>query len=350
MLLVALAFLSLSFRPRSVSLLLLVFCGTLMTGLGLQLAAYAGAMSGLVLVFGPRRRLPEMAALCAGCALGGVLIWWFYSQHGVWKQFVESVQHHTIANKGTEYMGATAYGKGFIDKVRKVPELYDDYSLAPIFALALWMAWGLRRAGRLRWSSPLVFGIAACVLVPLGLHTVGIFPMYYFWMAFFPLLLGLCMELGQWLELQRGRFAGLVLAGCVGLACVIGLPRRLAVASLEWNARSYEPVMKMAEPYVAGDKLILSDFAAYYAAKQHGAVVMVMPDYFRLLTADDKARISAVIAHETDLAWLGTNFGGHWREAAALNPPVEGRVHEHLDSREYRLRVYVREDSAAISP
>jgi hypothetical protein len=343
-LLAALALLSFSLRPRWISLVMLVLSGILLAGCGLQLAAYAAVMSGLVLVLGPRRLLPEMAALCAGCAIGGGLIWLFYSQHGVWQDFVASVRHTTIANKGTNYLGATAYGKGFFYKLKKAPGLYEDYSVVPLLGLAAWMIWSLARAGLLRWRSPLVFGLAAMAAVPLGLHTVGIFPMYYFWMAFFPLTVGICAELGRWQGLQRGRLAALALAVCVGLACAVGLPRRLLLASLDWNGRNYGPVMKLADPYVPRDKLVFCDYAAYYAAKQHGAEV-ILPVYLWLQSADDKARVSVAIIREADPAWLARQFGGTWLESGmGLNPPLpKWWFRENMDSRQYHLHVYLRQ-------
>ena len=342
-LLVAVTLLSFSFRIRWISLLMLVFSGILLIGSGMQLAAYAAAMTGLVLILGPRRLLPEMAALCAGCAIGACLGWLLYVHQGVWKDFVDSVGHHTIANNGIQYSVVRNYGNGFFDKVKQVPGLFEDYSFVPLFAFAVLMGWGFMRSGCLRRSSPLIFGVVACVLVPLALHTVGVFPIYYFWMAFFPLTLGIFAELARWQGLQRRMLKGLSLIVCVGLACAVGLPRRLIVASLEWSARDYDPVMKLAEPYVAHDKLVVCDFAAYYAAKQHGAEV-VLPTYLSLLSAQDKAKISTAILRNRDVASLARQFGGTWQDSGKeLNPPLPSSYfRENLDSRQYHLHVYLR--------
>ena len=350
LLLAACALLSLSFKPRWLALVSLALCGLLLFLTGLQMAAYLAVMAALVLVCGPRRLFPEMAALCAGCALGLGLVYLLYSSHGVWNDFVDCVRHHTVANKGTHFEGTHPYGSGFSQKIKQVPQLFLDYSFVPVLALAAWVGWSLARAGALRRSSPLRFGIIACIVVPLALHIVGIFPMYYFWMAFFPLAIGLFAELGPWLALHRGTFARRAMAGLLLLACLLGLPRRLVVAAFEWKARSYDPVMKMAAPYVARDRVVVSEFAAYYAAKQFGAEVL-LPDHLPLLSPKDDAQVSVAILHNGDVASLSSQYGGVWQDTgAAVNPPLPKRwLRENLDSRQYELRVFVRKSASDIA-
>ncbi len=340
---VAFALLAASLRPRPLALSMLAVSGMLLTATGLQLTAYVCLMSGLLWLCGPRQFRLETVALCAGCALGGLGLYLFYKYHGVWNDFVVCIRHHTIANQGTSFPNTNPYG-ALSDKIKHLPQLFADYSLAPMLALAGWMLWDLSHAKLLRRNSPLVFGVIACVAVPLGLYAVGIFPKYYFWMAFFPLALGCCAELGSWLQLHSCRHSRRCLVALIALACLLGLPRRLAVASFEWRARSYEPLMQLAEPYVSRDKLVACDFYAYYAAKQHAAT-LILPNYLHLLTDAAKARVSVVIFRDgTDTASLAGLFGGEWRDTGAvLHPDHSSPFHENLDSRQYNLRVFVRE-------
>jgi hypothetical protein len=345
MLLMAFGLLSLNVRRRRVRLALLVLIGGLLTCNGLQFAAYAGVICGMAWLAGLKRFRPETVFLCAGCGLGGFFLYLLYNHHGVWKDFVICIRHHTIANQGTRFAGTPLYGRGFFDKVREIPKVYADASFYPVLALALWMSWGLFRARLLKWRSPLVFGMAACVVVPLFLHGVGFFPIYYFWMAFFPLALGGCAELGPWLKLYPGYGARALAFALVGLACLPGLPAHLAIAAYEWPSRSYGPVMKLAAPYVPAHELVFSEYAAYYAAKQNGARV-ILPDYFPVLRAEGKTEVSVAILHDGNPIALARDFGGEWREVAAYaparaTPPLLG-YREHLGSQEYNLKVFVR--------
>ncbi|HZV36675.1 MAG TPA: hypothetical protein VFB72_19010 [Verrucomicrobiae bacterium] len=344
MLLLAFTLFAFSLRPRWFSWLVLCLCAVLLVWNGLQFAVYLGLICLLAWFFVPRPFRAGLLALCGGCVLGGTLLYFFYQYHGVWKDFEECIRHHTIANRGTHYPGTHPYGAGLREKLRQIPGLYVDYSLIPLLVLWLWEAGRLFRSKNFRWRSPFVFGFVSLIAIPLGLHAVGIFPIYYFWMAFFPFALGICAQLDSWRRTERGHFTNFAFSILLVMSCLVGLPRRLAVASFEWQARSYAPIMKIVSPYVPGNKLVFSDFAAYYAAKQHGAEV-ILPNHIHLLTDSDKARVSVAIVRQDDASFLNNHFGGEWRDTgAALKPASTSFRHlrENLDSRQYDLRVFVR--------
>ncbi|MDB6068428.1 MAG: hypothetical protein JWR26_4636 [Pedosphaera sp.] len=348
MLFAALALLACSFRILWLRIFLLAVSGVLLIWTGLQMAVYAGLMSGLIWLFGSRRFRVEVLSLCLGCALGMLLLFFFYDGHGVWPDFLASIRRHTIANKGVNYEIIPGSQTNLGAKLKHLPVIYFDFSFIPILALALWMGWRLFRSEFLRWRSPLPFGILAAFVVPLGLYVIGVFPLYYFWMAFFPLALGLCAEIDHFYATNRSPMARVAVFAMVGLACLFGLPRRLVVASHEWRARSYGPVMAFAAPYVPGSKLIYSEFAAYYAAKQFAAQV-VLPPYLSRLDEGEKARLSVAIIQQGDAASLARLFGGEWRDTgAALTPPTGSHLigfRENLDSRCYNLKIFVRSES-----
>jgi hypothetical protein len=238
------------------------------------------------------------------------------------------------------------YGGSLVTKLRKLPAIYVDYSFAPVLALALWLAWRRFQARSWNFNSPLAFGLAACLFVPLALDLVGVFPLYYFWMAFVPLAVGVCAELSRASTTRPSSISLLGACALLTLACLVGLPKRMAVAALDWRGRDYRPVMELAAPYVARDKLVLADFSAYYAAKQSGAQV-ILPSYLPVITEQDKSRLNVAIIRNGDSASLAHDFGGHWRDTgAALQPPLQKnllKLRESLDSRQYDLHVYVRE-------
>src|SRR6185437_8997395 len=107
-------------------------------------------------------------------------------------------------------------------------------------------------------------------------------------MSFIPLALGVCAGIPA--VLPAPRLFQIAFFCMVGLTCMAGLPRRLAVASTEWQARSYAPVMELAAPFVSRDELVFSEFAGYYAAKQNSSMV-VLYTCLPLLNEKDKSRI-----------------------------------------------------------
>jgi hypothetical protein len=123
----------------------------------------------------------------------------------------------------------------------------------------------------------------------------------------------------------------------------------LLAATFEWRARSYQPVMELAAPFVSRDKFVLCEFPAYYAAKQNSAEV-VLPNHIPVLTGRDRARLSTAILSSGDAASLARDFGGTWRDTgAALDPPVSRALpgfREALNSSQYHLRIFVRETAA----
>lgn len=347
MLLLAGALFIVTIRPRGLRLSLLLLDGILLTWNGLQFAACVSVISALLWFFGSKRFRLETLFLWAGCAFGVLLLFLFYEHFGVWHEFVGSVRHFTVANQGTNYPDTYAYGSGLSEKIRQVPGLYRDLSSLPLLAFSLWMLFGLLRARALPVRSPLVFGVAAALGVPLALHAIGVFPIYYFWMAFFPLALGCCAQLDSWLKIAKPRnLSRLLMVLLLGTACALGLVRRLAGAALAWRARSYSPVMALASPYVDRDKWVFCEFAAYYAAKQHGAEA-ILPNCAYAMGADDKSRISVAIIHTGDAMTLSRLLGGRWQDTgSSLKIPPESApigLRETLDSGEYNLRVFLRE-------
>ena len=81
--------------------------------------------------------------------------------------------------------------------------------------------------------------------------------------------------------------------------------------------------MRLAAPYVPAGAVVFSEQAAYYAAKQNGAVV-ILPTYIAVIRNEDKARVSVAIVQNTDAARLARDFGGKWRKVAAY-----ARRHRH---------------------
>jgi len=347
MLLVMLVLLVATIPTRAWRLGWLFGLGILLTGTGLQLAAYAGIMGGLLWLIGPPRFRAEIITLGAGCATGMALVFFQYSSLGVWKEFVASVQRHTLANQHSQY-DTIAEHVSFFAHPGGIFLPYKDYSFIPLFLLVVWLAWRQFQAGWLKWQSPLVFGLAVTLVVPVVMFAIGVFPIYYYWMSFIPMALCLCAALSRLPPETAGRPLRFMALSAIGLACLLGLPRRLAVAAGDWQARDYQPVMVMAAPYVNRNTVVYADFAAYYAAKQNGAIVVLPPCVARL-SPEQKRQVTIAIIRPGNTNWLAGIFGGEWKASGAgWKPKTETGflgLHEQLDSRAYNLMVWAREPS-----
>lgn len=337
----AFALFAFSIRARGLRLFLLALSGGLLLWSGLQMGVYLFLLGGIWWLNGVRRFRLEVAILCAGSVAAMGLLYLFYTNHGVWGDFVASIRYHTIANEVE-----SGYGVGLKNGIKKLPTIYQDYSFFPLLIIVAWIGWRLARARQLRRGSPFLFGVLTAMVVPLVLYVVGVFPLYYFWMAFLPLALGVCSELGRVFERSSASFARCSIFILLVAVCAVGLPRRLAVAAFDWHARSYQPVMKLVAPYVPSDATVFSEFSAYYAAKQNGARVVV-PTGLQPLRDEDRKRISVAILHNPDAGSLARGYGGEWKQVDSLViPPASGLyikgLTEKLGSYQYNLTVYVR--------
>ena len=178
---------------------------------------------------GVRRFRPESIALCLGSVAALGVLFVFYSSHGVWDDFVRSIRLHTVANQGLHVDIIEGYGPGFKEKISSIPSRYMDYSLAALLLAGALMGWQFWRARLLRKSSPLVFGLCAALIVPVTLHLTAVFNLYYSWLAFMPLALGICAELERQLSLPASRLGRLAVTTLLALACLIGLLLLIAV-------------------------------------------------------------------------------------------------------------------------
>ena len=191
---------------------LIVLLGAMLAVTGLQVTMYVVVMCGLVLVF-TRRSLKDMIVLGAGWVLGFGALIGIYQSHGVWGAFVQ-----TALNTPRP-------------KLNLLWAYVEDFSSIPLLLVSLILvghaAWRKERVPR-----PLLFGLAAMVLLPFLFSRAGKYPIYYTWMAFLPALAGVFCALDKLLlKKDFERAFKLACAVLLGAAALIGLPARLAVAA-----------------------------------------------------------------------------------------------------------------------
>lgn len=311
MLVFSLAFLATSVRRAWLRYTLLACCGVFVLPAGFQLSVYTAVLSVLLILFLGRRVLPDLVAFGAGVAAGLLVLYAVYASHGVWDDFLSTLSRHSVVPV------AEAQSTGFNDlagKWRQLPgaALVDKVNLI-LIAVLLVVA---------RRSRGAMFAVSLAVALPLIIQLLYTYRIYYGWMTVIPLLIAVVAS-GH-----RLAYAAAV------LAMVFGLPARIALSAVEWDARDYEPVRQLVTRNLRPEDWAYVDFQAYYPAKRLAGEVF-LPPYLRAFTPAEKQRVSVlVLGSESDKYRF--SFPGTWRQVDALSRP------ETTFAAPYELAVYRR--------
>ncbi|QVL50082.1 MAG: hypothetical protein KFB96_06345 [Thiocapsa sp.] len=159
-----------------------------------------------------------------------------------------------------------------------------------------------------------VVGLGFLVLLPPVLYVAVHYTGSYRWMAFFPAFLVALMLV----ERVPDRFVKprtYVLALCVILIILPGLPRYVAYAFLEWKELNYDLVEDWVISRVEPSDTILVDAPAYYPGKQAAGFAYVGCGQTRI-PAEKRNTISKAFLDLTrrqdPVAELKEHLGGHW--------------------------------------
>jgi hypothetical protein len=291
MLLVSLVMLAASFQPVRLRLILIAALGSLWTLTQLSLVVFAGEVGALLFLLGRSYRR-EVMALWIGTVVGGALLYGLFQSQGVWPDFVEFVRHQRELR---------ALG------IPKDP----SFPLIVVAACAL-AADQLGRKG-FQWRSPLVFGLAAGVLVPLGQLAMGWFPTYYTWMAILPLAVGIFSEFSR--DRSAIRFpARIGASAALVTSAVFGMPLQLASACEFWEERDYDRVVALVQQNADMTDQLYCDAQAYYPAKKLARTVFltIYDKGDRFFTAEEKSRISVLIVPPYEFERAAKRIGGVW--------------------------------------
>jgi hypothetical protein len=297
-LLVTLLMCAATLRSVPVRYVCLVILGALLPWEGLQLLPPFALMAGIVLVFwGWRKAWPFIVAgFAAGLSLLGLA--WFYISHGVWKEFVASIAPHTTAHST------------LVAKLTQVPRLFVLDRGGPfLLLLALILAIAAVRAGNGKAVRTLAFGLAAGVLIPLGIHAFGLFSIYYGWMAVLPLGLALCRALaefplqGRWLKTSAG-----FLLAC---AMFVGLPSRLLVTFLRTGEKPYADLEAFVRTGLRSSDKVYTDYLTYYPAMA-GAEKVYTQFYLASMTPAERDAMTVLIIAPEGLPGFQKVIPGDW--------------------------------------
>jgi hypothetical protein len=302
---VSLALLAASVSRRSLCLALLVVVGATFTTTQLPLVSYAAGIGSLLLCFYGRTYFPEVVALGIGTILGGALLYALLESHGVWPDLMALLRHQRTIREGG------------------VPK---DPSFPLIVVAACCLALDRYRRGEFRFRSPLAFGLAAGVLIPLGQLALGWFPTSYTWMAIVPLAIGIFAEFSRGC-VAIGPFARSAAVTALMASALFGMPLQLASAVWFWQERNYNRVISLVQEQVAKGEWVYCNPAAYYPAKATaGAVFLTSYDKDdRFFTPEEKRRISVMVIAPSEFDRARNRLGGTWTPRGdPVRPPNRG--------------------------
>jgi hypothetical protein len=344
MVLVAGLFLALTIERPLVRAAATFLLATVVPWAGLQLLPYL-ALLGLILVM--VRGRATVLVLCtagAGCLLGLCSLAAFLLANGVWRDFLMSVAILSGARR-------TLWGR--IGAGMHAP-FTEPSSILLLLVLGLCLIPVLRRRD-FRLRSPLAVGLVCGLLVPCLLAIAGKYARYYCWMAYIPM--AACVA-AEW---QAGRLAGIrpLVLPLLLLACLVGLPARLAVTMAEWDRRDPAPVDRIVAETVHPPDWVYSEYEAYYPAKR-AAAVLFLPPFAGLtpemegihppLSAADRNSIDLLILKPSTEARTLQYFGGRWKLVGQYSALRDARWPSGLitgrGSKPYELRLYRREREA----
>jgi hypothetical protein len=330
-----------SIRPARIRYPLFLCIGILIPMAGLQTVLYAAIVCGLLLIYLGKSFLRESTSLAVGVIVGAIFLYSLYSLNGVVDGFLATLGYFTRKDHFVSRSLSEDIRIAFPFTLAK--DISFPFLLASAFAVTAYQI----NKSRFKLRSPLSFGLAVSLCVPLGLGMIGHYPAYYGWMAFIPLSVCVFSAMAGLDDGKGNHFFIRAATGFLLVAGVIGLPLHLALAAYDWNDRDYAPVERLAERNVTKEDWILCDYGAYYAVKKRAAVAF-LPQYLYVIPPQETERISTLIIGPGSLEQVKRTLGGEWYDTGdGISPEVEGlfgfpiRV-GLLTLPKYKLRVFRR--------
>jgi hypothetical protein len=288
--------------------------------------------------------MPPIAALAIGTMIGGASMYCVFRLQGTWESFVACVRSATPT--GASHPFADRLVSAIRNTATMLAREEFSLSLMLLFALLALTIAMRRRASSARKIAG--FAIATIVLVPIAMNFAGKFPVYYSWMAYVPAVIAAGM-LWERIVTDANRLARVAGATLLALACVLGLPLRLALVAVEWRQRDYGPVERLVEGAIRPSDWVYCDYAAYYPVKRIANWTFLEP-YRPRMTQDEKARTSVLVISPRNFEQVTADIGGAWEPTGERLPISEGFnvpfLRKRMGARLYDLSVYRRASSA----
>lgn len=280
--------------------ILLASTSTLFAAAGLQLVAFVGIFSFLLLLYLRKEILLDCLSIWAGVAIGLSALLFLYGKMGVLDNALEVVLPHAT----TGVAGSLVSDVGFSHKNR----LPKDPSLILLLTLLVVLFVYTAMNNALRWKSTLSFALAAAFTLPVCMLTLAKFPTYYAWMVSLPIAVCICSFLSN----QRVQSDLRTAAACfLALAVLAGLPMQLLVSSYDWSDRATSEVSAVINRNLHKDDWVLTDYESYYPVKALADTVF-LPEYAGLLNLEERERVNVLIGTDQVRARWKEMLGGDW--------------------------------------
>jgi hypothetical protein len=326
-------------RPRLRRTLLLV-TAALLPATGMRLLPYAAIMGLILLATWGRKLLADLVCVGLGCVIGAAALFGFFAHEGVLHTFFGAVRAQSTPQKNLA--GPTIFRPGLAVPFAKtfqtsgatdeaVPSRFQSVMRAEvehrpnlivaIGLAALAAAWPpLRRAGFYRRI--LFAGIAAALLIPLVMASLGRFEIYCAWMGFVPAAIALAFCLDR---LSEAHAVGLVsrtpiwLGAVVALLCCYGLPGRLTLAALQWKQNDPAPMERFVVSVVSPNDVVMSSYPGYFGVRRTNAPVF-LTIFEPAMTPQEFASVSLAILNPIEMTQSAPLLGGSWEAVGEYWP------------------------------
>jgi hypothetical protein len=307
---------------------------------GLQMLLYAVLMTGLLAVYRGRELRRELVSAAAGLLAGTATLYALYTAAGVWPSFVgDTIRSHSLA--GRDFSLARTLRQYH----RNFGGMYKDPSFVLLLVLAIDLAARQWSRGEAVARSPLGFALVVVIIIPTALFLTGVYPVYYDWMAYVPVSVGICAAVSA----ARPGSGRLTQAG-LALVCAVGLPLVFSWMAVDWADRDYARVEATLRDAITADDRVYLDYSAYYAVKPRAAAVFT--DHSPPLTPSASAAIDALVIRPAELDAVARAVGGRWRATGTtIQSRTGGDAGVSIWGPRYDLAVYRRAlDRATDSP
>ncbi len=263
----------------------LLALGALIPISGLQGLAFVGLLGAILLAFVGRRVLEPVLLLTAGGVLGLALLSAILRVMGLWETFSRVI----VAGRG---LGGSVLTNA-LDRLTRFPSVAIEDQSAVVLGLLCLAGLLFRSEGfRSRILSAQAFGAVCAVWVPTLMCAAGRYALYYAWMVWIPL----CLAALRFHERGEGSAVTPAVGRTVLVAAaLVGLPLQLALAFINYPARSARLVDEMVASEVSPGLVVYCDHAAYYAARRTASRVL-LTSYNSRITQEEIASVGAVVA------------------------------------------------------
>lgn len=346
-LLAASAFVAFSVQDHRKRLAMLFGCTALFLPAAPALGPFAVMMGLWLLLFTRLRYGRELFTAGCGVATGALALFLFYTWHGTWQSFL----HVTASAKSLNYNPELC--NVFWAKTASLPRLYiQDKSLVIALLFLIPACWMNRRRWTPEERTLSLFCLSLYGLLPAAFLYIYDFPFYYSWMVYLPICICTVSNLEKvagaaatWKRATLGTGAALAIT-------LVGLPMRLAFASLNVADRDYNRVTSFVKSVVRPDDTVLADYQVFYAA--HALDIKTYyPFYLQAITDTERKSITCIIIDPASADVAIKALEGIWRatgenylnpdefKLAALNRLFPSYFHQQTN-RGYNLAVYRR--------